>query len=222
MASWLHRQSERIAAAATGERLFTCTYGATTYQVRTDLTKSPYYGRWPQILSLSLLAYYPTIDDPVLQDLAAQLESQLAGRDDRTKTAVALSFVQQNMKYVADKDQYGLEDMWALPVNSLDRGQGDCDCMAILFAGIAANLGLDIILVCTQDHMFPAVCYRGGHGVSYQYDNKTYFHLETTDRYPVSGRYWAERTALSGMAKPLVPTMLFEQNLGDWLPKPSP
>ncbi len=79
-----------------------CHYGAGTYVVEVDPKKSPYYGKIPSVMDPRYLPYYSTVDDPVMKDIADQLNEQLAGRRDYIKSCVLLAVVQQNVKYVTD------------------------------------------------------------------------------------------------------------------------
>jgi len=193
---------------------YVCEYGAGTYTVNVpDLKASPYFGLFPSLLSLHYLPYYSTVDDPMMIDIANQLSSQLEGRSERIKASVVLSFIQQNIKYVSDEKQYGLPDMWALPIMTLNSCKGDCDCMASLYVSIAHNMGLDVASVIITGHMFPAVCFDGGHGQSYTLDSKKYYHMEVTDSLSVAGRFWTTSQRFEGIAKPLVPTIEFRDIL---------
>lgn len=188
---------------------FECIYGARKYEMTIDRSKSPYAGMKPGIRNFDFLPYYSTIDDPAMIDAAEQLASQLEGRDDRIKAAVVLAMIQQNIKYKHDEDIYGELDVWGVPITVADLGVGDCDCMANLYVSLAHNLGLDVVNVTIHGHMFPAVCFDGGHGRSYEYDGKTYYHMEVTDEYPVAGRYW-DRQGAETIDYPEVPTEQFK------------
>lgn len=191
-----------------------CNYGAKRYSITIDKTKSPYAGLMPTMMSLDFLPYYSTIDDPAIIDASEQLASQLKGRDDRIKAAVVLAMVQQNIKYKYDEEIYGCLDVWGLPVTVADLGVGDCDCMSNLYVSLAHNLGLDVICVTVSRHMFPAVCFDGGHGRSYEFDGKTYFHMEATDEVPVAGRYW-DIQSVEAADYPKIPTEQFKEYLAE-------
>ena len=191
---------------------FKCIYGARTYEMTFDKSKSPYAGMVPTLRILDFLPYYSTIDDPAVIEAAEQLASQLEGRDDRIKAAVVLAMIQQNIKYKHDEDIYGEEDVWVVPITVADLGVGDCDCMANLYVSLAHNLGLDVVNVTIYGHMFPAVCFDGGHGRSYEYDGKTFYHMEVTDEHPDAGRYW-NRESVETIDYPEVPTEQFKEIL---------
>lgn len=50
---------------------------------------------------------------------------------DREKLEKVNSFFNKNIVFVSDMDNYGVEDYWATPVESLSRGAGDCEDYAI-------------------------------------------------------------------------------------------
>lgn len=58
------------------------------------------------------------------------------------------------------------------PISTVCFGKGDCDCMTNLYVSIAHNMGLDVVTVIIEGHMFHAVCFEGGHGRSYEHDKK--------------------------------------------------
>ncbi len=182
-----------------------CDYGARSYSMTFDTGKSQYLGMKPTVRSFSLLPYYSTIDDPSVIEASEQLAEQLQGRDDRIKASVLLSMIQQNIEYASDESLYGEPDVWGVPITTLNFGKGDCDCMTNLYVSIAHNIGLDVVSVVIVGHMFPAVCFEGGHGRSYRYDGKTYFHMEVTDELPVAGRFWNHPGSIEAMAAPEVP-----------------
>ncbi len=189
-----------------------CEYGAGKYTVECmDFRKSPYFGLFPTVRDFDFLPYYSTVDDPVIIDVANQLNRQLEGRADRTKVAVVLSLVQQNIKYVSDESRFG-KDVWELPIYTISEKVADCDGMSNLFTSIAHNMGLDVATVCVTGHMCSAVNFEGAHGVSYKLDGENYYHVETTADLPATGRYWSSSRFL-GMAKPAVPTAEFLKTL---------
>lgn len=190
----------------------TCLYGIKKYTVKFDPKKSPYYGLNPSVMSLEYLPYYSTIDDPVIKDIARQLSEQIEIDDVFYKATVALTFVQQNIKYVSDESRFG-RDVWELPIYTVTERVADCDGMANLYTSIAYNMGIDVITVVVTGHMLSAVCLRG-HGKYYEHDGKKYYHMETTDKLPAAGRYW-ENPETYCMAEPLVPIDDFKSMLSD-------
>jgi hypothetical protein len=192
-----------------------CDYGAATYNVRVDLSKSPYYGKLPSVMDPKYLPFYSTIDDPVMKDIADQLNGQLEGRRDFIKVSVLLAFVQQNIWYVSDEERFG-KDIWETPIYVLRERKADCDGMASLYTSIAYNMGLDVVTVIVTGHMCSAVKAAGCHGKGYRYNDKTYIHVETTDRLPAVGRYWEDSKELY-IEAPQTPTEEFKNLMEDYL-----
>lgn len=189
-----------------------CEWGAKTYRINNiDFKKSQYYGLDPSIMCYEYLPYYSTIDDVVIKEIAKQLNEQLEGRDDRIKATVALQFVQQNIKYVSDESRFG-KDVWELPIYVISQKMADCDGMADLYTSIAFNLDLDVATVLVTGHMCSAVCFEGGHGISYELDGKKYIHMETTADLPVVGRYFAS-SKFERIVRPSIPTKTFKNTL---------
>jgi hypothetical protein len=63
----------------------------------------------------------------------------------------AIKWIEKNIKYKGDVEQYGYEDYWASPGETVASGYGDCEDMAILFLYMVyVNFGergtLDILL----------------------------------------------------------------------------
>lgn len=192
--------------------LMECFYGAGTYSVDVDISMSQYRGLAPAIMSLKYLPYYSTIDDACVIDLASQLAKQLNGKDDRTKAAVVLALIQNNIEYVSDEERFG-EDVWELPAYTLENRMADCDGMCDLYVSIAYNLGIDVISVILTGHMAPAIHLRRSHGKSYFYDGREYYHVETTDNLPVVGGFMADELQTICAAHPSKPTLEFLQML---------
>jgi hypothetical protein len=157
------------------------------------------------------LPYYSTIDDPVIIDIAGQLDSQMKHDDDFYRSSVILAFIQNNIKYVSDESRFG-KDLWELPIYTISNRKADCDGMASLYTSIAHNMGIDVVSVIVTNHMCSAVNVPGCHGKSYRFEGKDYYHMETTANLPAIGRYWAS-TETYHIARPLVPTKEFKDTL---------
>ena len=79
--------------------------------------------------------------NPACEDLQ-KIVGSTKGWNDEAKAAYCLSWVQSNIKYVSDKEQFGLEEFWMIPQEILNTRRGDCDDGAILLANLlAAALG---------------------------------------------------------------------------------
>lgn len=187
-------------------------YGSKTYSAEAELSESPYYRKCQMERFLEFLPFYSTVDDPVMKDIADSISDQLPGyADDAYAANVVLAMVQQNVEYANDEDLYGVEDLWGLPATVLDKGKGDCDCMTDLYVSVASNLDIDVVSVLVEGHMFPAA-HVDWNGVCYDLGGRRYFHMEVTDRIPVAGRYWGEKS-VQAWARPAVPSERFRSTL---------
>lgn len=66
----------------------------------------------------------------------------VTGKDDDEKALNALKYVIKNVTYVADKTDYGYDEYWAMPYQTLKRKKGDCEDGAILLANIMVKSGI--------------------------------------------------------------------------------
>ena len=60
-----------------------------------------------------------------------QLMAGLAGKDEPAKLKAVNDFYNQRLAYMEDIDNWGLQDYWASPLESLGKGAGDCEDYAI-------------------------------------------------------------------------------------------
>lgn len=187
-------------------------YGAGNYSIDgIDLKKSPYYGLYPSVNSLDFLPYYSMVDDPVIKEMAEQLEDQFDEyTDERRRSSIILAMIQENIAYASDEERFG-RDLWEPPVLTLLKGEADCDGMALLYTSVAYNLGLDVITVVVEGHMCAAVNVFAN-GTFYEFEGKKYYHVESTADLPAVGRYWDSARQI-GMARPATPTSEFRRTL---------
>jgi predicted transglutaminase-like cysteine proteinase len=61
--------------------------------------------------------------------------------NDRKMTKIA-TWVQRNIKYVTDEENYGASEFWAPPIFTLAKASGDCEDGAFLIASLALNAGV--------------------------------------------------------------------------------
>jgi len=191
---------------------WTCDYGAKTYEVVFDISESPYRNLVPAVMSPDLLQYYSTIDDPVVKDIADQLDAQLVGEREKKVANVVLALVQQNVRYVSDDSRFNGRDVWETPAYVLEYGVADCDGSANLYSSIAFNMGLDVVSVIVTGHMCSAVNIPGCHGTFYEFDGRRYYHMETTDNVAGAGRFWANARTYH-IARPEIPSEFFRSAL---------
>lgn len=195
------------------EQKLSCDFGADKFKVSFRPSSSPYHGLYPTIMCPEFLPYYSTIDDPVIIDIAEQLNGQMRYDDDFYRSSAVLAFVQSNVGYVSDESRFG-KDLWELPIYTISNLKADCDGMASLYTSIAYNMGIDVVSVIVTNHMCSAVNVPGCHGKYYDFEGKKYYHMETTANLPAIGSYWASSRTLD-IARPLVPTEEFKDTLSD-------
>lgn len=89
------------------------------------------------------------------------------GKDDDEIAYNGLMWVIKNIKYISDKSQYGYNEYWAYPYQTLKRGKGDCEDGSILLYNILLKSGIPYykIRICCGDTPY------GGHAyVVYYYE----------------------------------------------------
>lgn len=177
-----------------------------------DPSDSPYHQLCQMNRFYPYLPFYSTIDDPVTKEIADYIDEELPPyADDAFVANVVLAMVQQNIKYTLDEDLYGVPDLWGLPSTVLDNGRGDCDCMTDLYVSVAYNLGIDVVSVIVEGHMFPAA-HVDWDGVHYNLDGLDYYHLEITSDSPFAGMVWTD-FRVEAWARPAIPTEEFRRTL---------
>lgn len=190
-------------------------YGMHLYSIKTpDWTKSPYYGKHVD-KRVDWLAYYPTLDDPVIKSVAVQLD-YLAGMkklNDTQKANMILKFVQQSIRYTKDSEQYGKNEYYQLPVNTLARKAGDCEDSAFLFVALAHHCRLDTIIVDMIGHITDAVNV-SAFGKKYVLNNTKYYRAETTSAFiQYVGICLNQDAEIERLSKPEMPTDAFKNAL---------
>jgi len=71
-----------------------------------------------------------------------QVIAGVNGRDDLAKLKAVNDFYNQRLAYVEDIDNWGVQDYWASPLESLGKGAGDCEDYAIGKYFTLTSLGL--------------------------------------------------------------------------------
>ena len=133
------------------------------------------------------------VDGPVAS-IVSMLTEYTEGMTDLQRAITVLAFVQDVIDYQTDMDQYGSEEFWATPMETLYSGYGDCEDTATLFVSIASAMGIDCGFVMFEHdrwgndgtgHMSVAIALKGGASVSgnsvatFTFDDVTYAYGET-------------------------------------------
>ena len=125
--------------------------------------------------------------DEVVESIADYLEPMVSGMTNLQKAIVIMYFVQDAIGYETDVSQYGTEEFWATPLETVYSGYGDCEDTAVLYVSIALAMGLDSGLVSFEDpeqgHMSVAVALEEGEqlvgGSTFTVGQRTYAYVET-------------------------------------------
>lgn len=113
-------------------------------------------------------------DGPVA-DIVAKLNEISEGMTNLQRAFVALAFVQDSIGYMTDSSQYGCEEYWTTPLETLYAGYGDCEDTATLFVSIASAMGIDCGFVMFEHdrfgnpgtgHMSVAIALKDGENIS--------------------------------------------------------
>jgi len=144
------------------------------------------------------LPNFISMDEPILLDLASQLKALYAeGHTDQELANFVSDFVQCCIKYPpygngisGDMYQYGQDEYFAHPVETLFHGYGDCEDTSFLTANLLQLLGFDSAVVLIPTHAMAAVALGDGYSpttyhsnqkvLTFKHDGKTYFLIETT------------------------------------------
>lgn len=124
---------------------------------------------------------------PYVQQIAHYLSVICDGMTDTQTAYVILRFVQDSIDYRYDTVNYGTDEFWTSPMETLYKGTGDCEDTSILFCSIASAMGKYSALVAfqteTSGHMGAAIVVPSEavpDGASFDYDGMHFVFCETT------------------------------------------
>ncbi|MBA7654219.1 hypothetical protein ES703_62095 [subsurface metagenome] len=84
-----------------------------------------------------------TPKDPAVQAVGASIISKLGDQDSLdARLREAYNYVSLNIKYVLDKTQFGLPEVWMMPSETLKRGIGDCEDSSFLLCSLLLALSV--------------------------------------------------------------------------------
>lgn len=113
--------------------------------------------------------------DPYVRTVAEHILETVGDCSDLDRAAAALNFVQTAIRYVSDDANYGCEEFWASPVETLYLHSGDCEDQAVLLCSILCVMGLDCVLLDYPTHIAVGV---------YVGDSDEYLFCEATSSTP--------------------------------------
>ena len=178
-----------------------------------DYESSPYYKMYPKASACSTSGQYTTIDDPIIKKIADELNGQMSILTPRAKAEALLAFVQQTKRYQYDKDNYGKNEQWVLPINTLRRRYADCEDVALLYAALCYHCGLDVKVVCMTGHLAAAVYTGDKIGFGHTIDGKKYLYAEPTGAFPILGVHLYYGKEMYNYCSPTEPTDWFKRIL---------
>lgn len=163
---------------------------------------SDYFGKRHAADSYSL-GSFPTADDLQLKNLASKIAAK--GGSKKHQARIALAMVQQYVRYVKDKDQYGQNELWVLPWQTVARKKGDCEDSAFLLAGLLYNLGIGAVVAEVPGHMTVGADLGRKSGLGFTVAGKFYTLLEPTGFLPVFGLYSVSGTKVRHIQEVQIP-----------------
>lgn len=146
-----------------------------------ELETSKYFDRFPYYRSSM---YCPTIDDPIMKELANNITRICNGKSDRYKASYILSLVQQGYRYQSDTKTYGKSEKFAFPVCTMYLKKADCEDGAFLGASLSKLCGLDTVIIDVVGHIAYGVNVPGI-GCKVEHNGKKYLWCESTFTLPI-------------------------------------
>ncbi|OPY38331.1 MAG: hypothetical protein A4E35_00754 [Methanoregula sp. PtaU1.Bin051] len=119
------------------------------------------------------------IDRNALGHIASTFEKNTRVNSPHDSAYNVIAFV-QSLPYFTDKLSTGYDEYPRYPIETLVNNGGDCEDTAILTAALLKEMNYDVVLLRLPKHMAIGVTCNGCQGVSYTYNGKKYFYLETT------------------------------------------
>lgn len=112
---------------------------------------------------------------------------------DDTKMYKIEQWVQNNITYVSDEEQYSEMELWAFPTMTISSEEGDCEDGAFLIHSLALNAGVDPDRLRTYGGIVVT-----NHGTSIGGHAWTAYKRETDDQWiTLDWCYWAQTSPLS-------------------------
>jgi predicted transglutaminase-like cysteine proteinase len=155
-----------------------------------------------QVTSPSSLVEY---DAACIVALVDYLDSITGNLTALAKADLVLRFVQTNILYTSDAEQYAAEEFWATPFETLCSQRGDCEDTAVLYAAIMAAMGYNVALIQFPTHLGAAIEVSGVTGGSeFVSGSITYTYCETaTDGYSPIGALSSSNQITDGTVIPI-------------------
>jgi len=130
-----------------------------------------YKGRWLRnygVMDIDVRNFFVNPDSSELQRIIKDWKNL----SDDEKALKCQEWVIKNISYVSDKSQFGLEEFWEFPYETLHTKKGDCDDGSILMANLMLASGIPYWKIRLTAGMVPD----GGHAyVTYFCEEKDYW-----------------------------------------------
>jgi predicted transglutaminase-like cysteine proteinase len=103
-------------------------------------------------------------------------------------------WVQDNVRYVSDTENYGVPELWSYPSVTVERGTGDCEDGAFLIHSLALHAGVSPDRLRT----YGGIVYADEYGLSTGGHAWTAYRREIDDQWVIADWcYWAKDTPLA-------------------------
>lgn len=159
------------------------------------------------------MSYYSTVDDDAMVDMYLMFKEKLNTNNKTKMMKFILRFVQLNVDYVKDINQYGKSEHYVLPINTLIRRKGDCEDSSFLFQSIIYPLGLETKCIRIHGHITTGISKRCliPFTTTYNIGGIAYKQAETTIVVPFGCNFGQHEVLYS--ATPMVPNDDFQKSL---------
>lgn len=159
------------------------------------------------------MSYYSTVDDDAMVDMYLMFKEKLNTNNKTKMMKFILRFVQLNVDYVKDINQYGKSEHYVLPINTLIRRKGDCEDSSFLFQSITYPLGLETKCIRIHGHITTGISKRCliPFTTTYNIGGIAYKQAETITVVPFGCNFGQHEVLYS--ATPMVPNDDFQKSL---------
>ncbi len=164
-------------AAAAYSREYTWQYAGKTNTLKLNINRD-WYEYYLNKKRATTKEHYLTPSDPLIVDIANEIQKAIDNNNYKSKAEFVMSFV-QNMEYVDDNTTKG-QPYPRYPIETLWDGKGDCEDFTYLAASILKDLNVDIVLLDIPGHLVVGVNCANCDGAYWEHNGKKYYYIEST------------------------------------------
>ena len=124
--------------------------------------------------------------DHYVVTVARHIDSETDGLSPYLKAEAAVWFVQCCIGYSFDSAQFGAEDYWAFPLETLYLRHGDCEDTSVLLSSVLEAMGFRTVLLDYAGHMAVGVQVEGASGRIFALADGDYAYCESTAALPTT------------------------------------